>query len=226
MVSADSNWKVRLEMAAKGRRTAKSVKSAEAKDKPGRRDEFLSIALRLFSEREFSAVTIKVIAAEADVNTALLYYYFKDKEDLFRAALEHAVADAMTKYAEVAAKHSDPVDLIDDWFQMHLELAPQIRRLVKILMDYSLSGSQTRSLDDIIIKFYDEEMRILSAAIKHGQKSGAFRSVNAKKTAEFASTQLDGIMARSHIVSNLDLRSAFNMLREVFWAYVTAPPKG
>lgn len=211
-------------MAAKARRAGRPP-GAAAGDKAGRRDEFLAVALRLFSEHEYSAVTIKVIATHAGVNTALLYYYFKDKEDLFRAALEHSVADAMTKYAEVAAKHKDPVDLIDDWFQMHFELAPQIRRLVKILMDYSVSGSQTRILDDIISKFYDEETRILSAAIRSGQKSGAFRNVNAKKAAEFASTHLDGIMARSHIVPDLDMRSAINSLRDVFAVYISAQPK-
>jgi len=190
-----------------------------------RRAEFLSIALKLFSEREFGAVTIKVIAAEANVNTALLYYYFKDKDDLFRAALENAVAEVMQKYADVAAKHSDPVDLIDDWFEMHFDLAPQIRRIVKILIDYSKSESQTRILDDIIRKFYDEEIRILSTAIKRGQKLGSFRAINAIKAAEFASTHLDGIMARSHILSNLDLRSSINVLKNVFWTYVATSAK-
>jgi AcrR family transcriptional regulator len=203
----------------------RSSRNNAIKNTNDRREEFLSIALKLFSEREFAAVTIKVIAAEANVNTALLYYYFKDKDDLFRAALEHAVAEAMQKYADVATKHSDPEDLIDDWFQMHFDLAPQIRRIVKILMDYSMSGSQTRILDDIIRKFYDEETRILSAAIKRGQKLGSFKAVNANKVAEFASTHLDGIMARSHIVSTLDLRSSINVLRDVFWAYVRTPAK-
>lgn len=114
----------------------------------------------------------------------------------------------------------DPVDLIDGWFEMHAKLAPKIRRLVKILMDYSISGTESRILDDIIEKFYDEETRILSAAIRNGQKTGIFRNVHARKAAQFASTHLDGIMARSHIEPTLDIRSAVNVLREVFWAYL------
>lgn len=201
-------------------RTPVMTASVDVRDKQGRREEFLAVALKLFSEREYSAVTIKAIAAEAGVNPALLYYYYKDKEDLFRATLEHAVAEAMDQYAVVASRHSDPVDLIDGWFEMHSTLAPQIRRLVKILMDYSISGSESRILDDIIAKFYDEETRILSAAIRNGQKVGTFRNVNARKAAQFASTHLDGIMARSHIVPDLEIRAAINVLREVFWAYL------
>jgi AcrR family transcriptional regulator len=194
--------------------------SLDTKDKAGRRDEFLAVALKLFSEREYAAVTIKAIAAEAGVNPALLYYYYKDKEDLFRATLEHAVAEAMDEYAAVASRHSDPVELVDAWFEMHSTLAPEIRRLVKILMDYSISGSESRILDDIIAKFYDEETRILSAAIRNGQKAGVFRNVNPRKAAQFASTHLDGIMARSHILPALEIRAAINVLREVFWAYL------
>ncbi len=192
----------------------------DTRDKGGRREEFLAVALKLFSEHEYSAVTIKAIAAEAGVNPALLYYYYKDKEDLFRAALEHAVAEAMDQYAVVASRHSDPIDLIDGWFEMHAKLAPKIRRLVKILMDYSISGSESRILDEVIAKFYDEETRILSAAIRNGQKAGIFRDVNARKAAQFASTHLDGIMARSHIEPALEIRAAVNVLREVFFTYL------
>jgi AcrR family transcriptional regulator len=103
--------------------------SLDVKERTGRREEFLAVALKLFSEHEYSAVTIKAIAAEAGVNPALLYYYYKDKEDLFRAALEHAVAEAMDQYAVVASSHTDPVDLIDGWFEMHAKLAPKIRGL-------------------------------------------------------------------------------------------------
>lgn len=198
---------------------------SKEKDRAGRREEFLTVALRLFSENEYSAVTIKAIAAEAGVNPALLYYYYKDKEDLFRAALEHAVAEAMAEYAILAELHTDPIDVIDGWFEMHLTMAPKIRRLVKILMDYSISGSQSRILDDVISKFYDVETRILSSSIRKGQRDGVFRNVSPRKAAQFVSTHLDGIMARSHILPDLDMRAAINMLREVFWDYLRAPPK-
>jgi len=211
-------------MAIKSRHRT-SAPQAGKNDKPGRRDELLNVALKLFSENEYSQVTIKSIAAEAGVNSALLYYYYKDKEDLYRAALEQAVSDAMAQYGDAAARHVDPVDLINGWFEMHAALAPKIRRMVKILMDYATSGSRSRILDDVIRNFYDEETRILSAAIKQGQKAGTFQNVNARKAAQFASTHLDGIMARSHIAPDLDIRAAIQMLREVFWTYLSVSNK-
>ena len=195
-------------------------KTTSPKDGLARRQEILSAALNLFSSRDYSAITIKDIAQLAGVNTSLLYYYFEDKEALFRAALEEAVGAAMRNYDEVASKHSEPVDLIDDWFQMHVVLAEDIRRLVKILMDYSGSPSQTRVLDDVVRKFYDVEIQILTKAVRRGQREGLFNAVSPQAAAAFASTHLDGIMVRSVIQPQLDIANAVDTFREAFWAYV------
>jgi AcrR family transcriptional regulator len=197
-----------------------SQKAGSPKEGLARRQEILSAALNLFSSRDYSTITIKEIAQLAGVNTSLLYYYFEDKEALFRAALEEAVGTAMRNYDEVASKHSEPVDLIDDWFQMHVVLAEDIRRLVKILMDYSGSPSQTRVLDDVVRKFYDVEIQILTKAIRRGQRAGLFNAVSPQAAAAFASTHLDGIMVRSVIQPQLDIAGAVDTLREAFWAYV------
>jgi AcrR family transcriptional regulator len=200
-------------------------KTSGQKDSLLRRQEILAAALRLFSERDYSAITIKDIAQLAKVNTSLLYYYFADKEALFRAALEEAVGAAMQNYAEIASKHSEPVDLINDWFQMHVERTSDIRRLVKILIDYSSSSSQTRVLDDVVSKFYDVEIQVLSKAIRRGQRAGLFNGVSPQTAAVFASTHLDGVMVRSIIQPQLDVPAAINAFRSAFWAYVGYSPK-
>lgn len=207
-------------MKTKVRTPKPANKDCGSKDGLIRRQEILSAALNLFSTRDYSAITIKDIARIANVNTSLLYYYFDDKEALFRAALEEAVATAMRNYEDVASKHSGPVDLINDWFQMHVELTEEIRRLVKILMDYSSSQSQTRVLDDVVSKFYDVEIQILSKAIRRGQREGIFNDTQARVAAEFASTHLDGIMVRSIIQPKLDIAAAVSAFRNAFWAYV------
>lgn len=63
-----------------------------------RADELMWAALDLFAERDFASVTIKDIAHAIGVNTALIYYYFESKEDLFRATVENAVVRALDNY--------------------------------------------------------------------------------------------------------------------------------
>ncbi|HEY3011702.1 MAG TPA: helix-turn-helix domain-containing protein, partial [Gemmatimonadales bacterium] len=58
---------------------------------PATKAHILDAAERLFAERGFSSTTVKQIARGARVNSALLYYYFGDKERLYRAVLERMV---------------------------------------------------------------------------------------------------------------------------------------
>ena len=57
---------------------------------PDSRAAILDAAEQCFSELGFPATTIKQIAGTAGVNTALLYYYFPDKQGLYHAVLDRA----------------------------------------------------------------------------------------------------------------------------------------
>ncbi len=52
------------------------------------RARILNAAVRQFSDNGLAGARTEQIAEEAGVNKALLYYYFKSKEDLYAAALE------------------------------------------------------------------------------------------------------------------------------------------
>ncbi len=53
------------------------------------RAAILQAAVREFAENGIDGARTEVIAREAGVNKALLYYYFKDKEGLYGAVLDH-----------------------------------------------------------------------------------------------------------------------------------------
>lgn len=56
------------------------------------RDRILQAAIREFSEHGLAGARTSAIALAARVNKALLYYYFRDKEALYAAALEAVAA--------------------------------------------------------------------------------------------------------------------------------------
>ena len=177
----------------------------------------MHVALELFARRGFSSVTIKDIAKSANINSALLYYYFDSKEDLFKSSIENAILRALENYARLKQKHTDPVDLINDWFENNVEMASSFRKLVKIMLDYSNSEIRLESVDALIKQFYKEEMSILSTSIRRGAETGVFQALDPDRLAEFASLHLDGIMTGSMIRTSLDLRRAISDLKELFW---------
>ena len=57
------------------------------------RARILDAAIREFSENGLAGARTEQIAEEAGVNKALLYYYFKSKEDLYSAALQSVIEE-------------------------------------------------------------------------------------------------------------------------------------
>ena len=170
-------------------------------------------------------VTIKDIARTAKVNSALIYYYFKDKEDLFRVMIEHAILQALDNYGRLKARHTDPTDLINDWFENNLEMSVLMRKLVKIMIDYSHSSVRVASVETLIRRFYKVETSIISTGVRQGVARGIFKGVDPERTALFISVHLDGIMVASMVRPNFDITAAMNELRRVFWQRVSHPVK-
>ena len=182
-----------------------------------RRGDLAAAALDLFAERNFASVTIKDIAGAAAVNTALIYYYFDSKEDLFRAAIEFAVDQVFRNFRQLQARHDDPADIIGDWLSSNVQLYAPIHKFVKVSLDYSGSETSIPAVDATIRQFYDEETRLLTACIRQGAQGGQFETSDPESMALFISTYLDGVMVRSVIVKDFDLGKAVEVLRQMIW---------
>ena len=57
-----------------------------------RRRQILAAARTLFAERGFHATTTRDLAAAADINDALIYRYFPDKQAILAALIDEAIA--------------------------------------------------------------------------------------------------------------------------------------
>jgi AcrR family transcriptional regulator len=79
-------------------------------NKTDKQEIILSAAEKLFALHGFDGTTTRMLASEANVNIAMLSYYYGSKEQLFKALLESRAANFYSKLQE--AKGSSPI-LID-----------------------------------------------------------------------------------------------------------------
>jgi AcrR family transcriptional regulator len=61
-----------------------------------RRTQMLEAAVRVIAQDGVRGLRVEKLAAEAGVSTALIYYHFKDRAGILRAALEHVNHRAQT----------------------------------------------------------------------------------------------------------------------------------
>lgn len=171
------------------------------------------VALDLFSQRGFHAVTIKDIAKATGLNAALIYYYFGSKEDLFQQSVQVAVDRAFEQFETLAQGHTAPDQIIRDWIETHIKQRELIRKLVQVSLDYSKMEHRVPETDAAIRQFYDRERAVLSSAIRKGVRQKLFRKVDPDQTTEFISTFLDGAMVRSLIFDDFNSSKAIRGLQ-------------
>src|SRR5471030_1435567 len=82
----------------------------------------LDAAHAVFVRRGTAGARMQEIAAEAGVNQALLHYYFRNKEQLARAAFERAARGFMPAVIQVIASGG--------------ELAGKVRRIIDLELDH------------------------------------------------------------------------------------------
>ena len=76
-----------------------------------KKKEFLTrIAIDLFAAKGFSATTMRDIARTAEVNTALIYYYFEDKEEILYHIVERSSRALVLALRAVQSREADPVE--------------------------------------------------------------------------------------------------------------------
>lgn len=187
------------------------------------RDQLTSVALELFAKRHFDSVSIRDIGKAAGMNPAMIYYYFKNKEDLFCAALRNAVDEAFRFYEEYSGEiqHQSATESIDAWFDVHFRLHKKLRSVVKISMDSSTLQLDQLMLDNSVVDFYHREGRILEDIIKKGIRLGEFKPVDSRITATMISTILDGVLARTFILTDFDIEEAVREFKNLMRIYLT-----
>jgi TetR/AcrR family transcriptional regulator, upper aerobic nicotinate degradation pathway regulator len=172
-------------------------------------------ALDLFAQQNYSTVTIKDIAAATGINSALIYYYFGSKEDLFLRAVETTVEEAFRKFDDVRASAQSPDTIIAVWIEIHILQFVLLQKLAKISLDYASTRNRTARIDRAIRIFYDKEQVVLGEAIQAGIVSGLFRPVDPERMSVFISTFLDGCLFRSVMFPRFAHRRAIEDMRNI-----------
>jgi AcrR family transcriptional regulator len=140
----------------------------------GTRDQILDAAEQLFARQGFAATTIKQIGAAAGVNSALLYYYFADKETLYREMLRRLMSAFVAIGAKLREYAPSPEEGIRTLVRMQAEIMatrPHVPRLIaRELVDHEAAHAEQE-----ISRLAASTFKALCDLIERGQREGRFR---------------------------------------------------
>jgi TetR/AcrR family transcriptional regulator len=143
------------------------------------RATILQAAIREFAQRGIAGARTDAIAEAAHVNKALLYYYFRDKETLYGAALDHAFGQMGEHLLGVLDRNLPPrhkvLTYVGEYFD-YIAGHKFNRDLVQ--MEMMRSGHGSPHLKRIAKHYFQPLYRRLSELIRQGIDAGEFRAIN------------------------------------------------
>ncbi|MBI5209713.1 MAG: TetR/AcrR family transcriptional regulator [Elusimicrobia bacterium] len=139
------------------------------------RERIIKTAIGLFARRGIDRVSIREIVAELKVTKPVLYYYFKNKEDLCREMfLRYALEAAQVRQDAGEAKGAPLEDLLTAVLDGHLRFfkaRPEVARFA--LQALICPGSA--GIRRVVEEFEARHQRQLVAMLHQWEKAGVIR---------------------------------------------------
>src|SRR3972149_11637 len=128
------------------------------------------VARREFARQGFDATSIRQIAAEARITKPVLYYYFKNKRDLFLSLLEEAVAPLGDEGERIAAGDGPPRDRMPRIIAAVLRFAEKRPDEFRLL--HRAVERREREVQVLAQKYFRRNFRAISGVLQEGVERG------------------------------------------------------
>lgn len=160
------------------RRKAGRIARAAVPDDFNARDRLLDTANRLMSDRHGTNVSLSEIAEHSGLNSALVKYYFGNKEGLMVALVEREAAVELQRVRNLLEADMSPTE------KLRLHIAgiingfyrrPYLNRLMHSLLDSR--EAETSSGRHIARVFVRPLMELQQQLLEQGVKAGEFKTV-------------------------------------------------
>ena len=136
--------------------------------------EILSVAEKLFAEKGFDGTSVRDISTIADINVAMISYYFGSKEKLLEQLILFRMQDLKIKLENLFNEDLNPFEKIDQFINFYIQKVDENRHMYKI-MHFEIS-SRKRALDmEGFHKIKKSNLISLTKIIEDGQKQNVFK---------------------------------------------------
>lgn len=153
------------------RRTGSSAAVSRQNDAETTRDNLIDHALTLFSERGYSATSVRDIIHAAGVTQPTLYYHFIDKQSLFQALIERHYGDSQDQLEQIISSESICETRLRMLIQQSFQFCcadPRVPRL----MFQTCYGPQVPEIDGILDRLSNRRFQLVTQIMQEGMAEG------------------------------------------------------
>lgn len=170
--------------------------------------KILHVAEKLFAEKGFDGTSIRNIAQEAQINIAMVSYYFGSKEKMLESLILHRIEGIKMQVENLYRESIAPVEKINRFIELYINTINKHKCFYQILLFEQ--SSQKRDID---FKSFTEvkkaNLEMFKKMVTEGQELGIFKqNVNINLIpSTIIGTLVHFRMNRPHYEAVLDLHT-------------------
>lgn len=143
------------------------------------RAAILKAAVAEFAREGVAGARTDAIARSAGVNKALLYYYFKDKEALYDAVLDHVFSGARAAIQNALKQPLPPRERLEGYVSAHFDYIASHSPYHRIVnAEFLRAGRDPARMRRVAQQYFRPIFSAVAALLKEGAESGDFRRVD------------------------------------------------
>lgn len=148
-----------------------------AKEYSEKQLHIMDVAIELFAEKGFTETSVRQIAEKAEVNVAMINYYFGSKKELLESIFEYQLANKTISLEKIMSNPAlDPVQKIDAYLDYFIESAFSSLKFNKIVVKRTTTEVDRESkIFKLVVESRAQYRKIIEAVIVQGQKEQLFR---------------------------------------------------
>ena len=154
------------------------VVTRREEEKERRRAEILDAAERLYAKKGWDALTVEQVARSARLSRALVYVYFRDKQDLLLGIGERAMGVLRERFAAAVATPATGLDRVQAIGRAYMGYAHEFPHYFDFMTRYQARPTDAGggANDDACQVAGDQAIGIIVRAIEAGVGDGSIRA--------------------------------------------------
>lgn len=154
------------------------IADRRVEEKERRRAEIVDAAERLYAEKGWDSVTMDQVAKSARLSRALLYVYFRDRDELQFAIGERALKVLRERFLEAVGQHAHGLDQVEAIGRAYMTYAHEFPHYFDICARIQAHAMSTDpgSNEGACAVAGDAAISVVVQAIRTGMQDGSIRS--------------------------------------------------
>ena len=155
------------------------------------KDQIVSTARNIFNRYGFKKATMDEIAQAMGKGKSSIYYYFKSKEEIYEAVIDHEASFLRNEITKAISQHENSRDKLKAYVLTRMKTFRKVSNFYDAIRSEVLNHLEI--IDKIRNKYDNEEITLLQEILEEGIAKKAFRIQEPELTATAIVTALKGL---------------------------------